>query len=106
MILLQLDLNVRRKSNPSPEVGAFLHLFFRHVINNFSITSSLKDEIKCAYGTFVKALNHVGLISFVFVIGLTERAVLASYTMIVPACLHDQCTGVNSQSELVIPNWL
>ena len=43
--------------------------------------------------------------SVVFVIGPTERAVLASYTMVVPARLHDQCTGANSQSELVIPNW-
>ena len=46
--------------------------------------------------------------SFVFVIGPTERAVLASYTMVVPvvfARLNDQCTGANSQSELVIPNW-
>ena len=65
----------------------------------------MKDEIKCAYGTFVKTLNHVVLISFVFVIGLTERAVLASYTMVVPACLQDQYIGANSQSELVIPNW-
>ena len=43
--------------------------------------------------------------SFVFVIGPTERADLASYTMVVPVRLHDQCTGANSQSELVIPNW-
>ena len=50
--------------------------------------------------------NHVVLMSFVFVIGPTERAVLASYTMVVLARLHDQCTGANSQSELVIPNWL
>ena len=50
--------------------------------------------------------HHVVLMSFVFVIGPTERAVLASYTMVVPARLHDQCTGANSQSELVTPNWL
>ena len=49
--------------------------------------------------------SHVVLMSFVFVIGPPERAVLASYTMVVPACLHDQCIGTNSQSELVIPNW-
>ena len=42
--------------------------------------------------------------SFVFVIGPTERAVLASYTMVVLAPLHDQGIGANSQSELVIPN--
>ena len=41
--------------------------------------------------SYVRA-NHVGLISFVFVIGPTERAVLASYTMAVVASLHDQCT--------------
>ena len=45
------------------------------------------------------------LMSFVFVIGSTERDVLASYTMVVPAHLLDQCTGANSQSELVLPNW-
>ena len=45
------------------------------------------------------------LINIDFEIGPTERAVLASYTMVVPARLHDQCTGTNSQSELVIPNW-
>ena len=49
--------------------------------------------------------THVVLMSFIFVIGPTERAVLASYTMVVPARLHDKCTGANSQSELVIPNW-
>ena len=49
--------------------------------------------------------RHVVLMSFVFVIGLTERAVLASYTMVVPACLHDQWIEANSQSELVILNW-
>ena len=48
---------------------------------------------------------HVVLMSFVFVIGPTERAVLANYTMVVPAGLHDQCIGANSQSELVKPNW-
>ena len=47
---------------------------------------------------------HLVLMSFVFVIRPTERAVLASYTMVVPACLHDQHTGANRQSELVIPN--
>ena len=49
---------------------------------------------------------HIGLMSFVFVIGPTERAVLASYTMVVPEHLHAQCTGTNSQLELVVPNWL
>ena len=49
--------------------------------------------------------THMVLMSFDFVIGPTERAVLASYTMVVPACLHDQCIRANSQSELVIPNW-
>ena len=49
--------------------------------------------------------DHVVLMSFVFVIRPTERAVLASYTMVVPAHLHDQYTGANSQSELVLPNW-
>ena len=49
--------------------------------------------------------NHIVLISFVFVIGPTERAVLASYTMVILECLHDQCIGANSQSKLVIPNW-
>ena len=43
--------------------------------------------------------------SFVFEIGLTERAVLASYTMAVKAHLHAKCVGANSQSELVILNW-
>ena len=52
------------------------------------------------------APDHVALMSFVFVIGPTERTVLASYTMVVPARLQDQFTGGNSQSELVIPNWL
>ena len=52
------------------------------------------------------ALTYVVLMSFVFVIGPTERAVLASYTILVPALLHDQCTGANSQSELVILNGL
>ena len=46
--------------------------------------------------------DHIVLMSFVFVIGPTERAVLASYTMDVLACLHDQCIGANSQSELVL----
>ena len=50
--------------------------------------------------------RHVVLMSFVFAIGPTERAILASYTMVVPARLHDQCTGANNQSELLIPNWL
>ena len=50
--------------------------------------------------------DHVVLMSFDFVIGPTQRAVLASYTMVVPARLHNQCTGANSQSELVILNWL
>ena len=35
-----------------------------------------------------------------FLIGLTERAVLPSYKMFVPARLHDQCTGAKSQSEI------
>ena len=48
---------------------------------------------------------HVVLMSFVFVIGVTERAVLPSYTMVVPAPLHFQFIGANSKSELVIPNW-
>ena len=47
---------------------------------------------------------NVVVMSFVFVIGLTERAVLASYTMVVPVHLHDQFVGANNQSELVIPN--
>ena len=60
-------------------------------------------------GSPIKLCNtyfHVVLMSFVFVNRPTERAVWASYTMVVPARLHDQCTGANSQSELVIPNWL
>ena len=35
-------------------------------------------------------LDHLVLMSFVFEIGPTERAVLASYTMVVPARQHDQ----------------
>ena len=54
--------------------------------------------------SFIRS-DDVVLMSFVFVIGLTQTAVLASYTMVVPARLYDQCTGANSQSELVIPNW-
>ena len=53
----------------------------------------------------VSTYIHVVLMSFVFVIGPTERAVLAGYTMVVLARLHDQCTGAKRQSELVIPNW-
>ena len=49
--------------------------------------------------------THVVLLSFVFVIGPTERGVFTSYTMVVLARLHDQCIGANRQSELVIPNW-
>ena len=43
--------------------------------------------------------------SFVFVIRPTERAVLFSYTFVIRAYLHNQWTGANSQSELIIPNW-
>jgi len=52
-----------------------------------------------------RAHSYVVFISFVLVIGLNERAVVASYTIAVPAPLHNQCIGANSQSELVIPNW-
>ena len=69
--------------------------------NTYIIPSTVGGKNMMFFG-----LCHVVLMSFVFVIGLTERAVLARYTMVVPARLHDQCTGANSQSELVIPNWL
>ncbi len=50
--------------------------------------------------------THVVLISFVFVIGLIEKAVLASCRMVIPACLPHQCIRANSQSEFVILNGL
>ena len=72
-------------------------------------TSRRKDVKGKLVQNFFEVVVGTGqevLMSFVFVIGPIERAVLASYTMVVPARLHNQCTGANSQSELVIPNWL
>ena len=40
--------------------------------------------------------THIVLMSFVFVIGSTERAVLASYTIVILAYLHDQSTGAKN----------
>ena len=67
-------------------------------------TSAKWHHFNCI-SSFNISRNHVVLTSFVFVIGPTERSVLASYTMVVSARLHDQCIGANSQSEFVIPNW-
>ena len=44
--------------------------------------------------------------SFVFAIRLTERAVVVSNTINIPAHQHDQSIGANSYSELIITNWL
>ena len=68
---------------------------------------TLRTSRRCSLSITQKyTLTHIVLMSFVFGIEPTDRAVLASYTMVVPARLHDQCTGANSQSELVVPNWL
>ena len=71
----------------------------KNVLKNFYTAISLTRDC----GQYFD-LSHVVLMSFVFVIGPTERAVLASYTMVVPARLHYQCIGANSPSELVKPN--
>lgn len=84
--------------------GSIHVLILQEVQQKKRLKEAKKQTMQSQTLNYVNA--HVVFMSTDFEIGPTERAVLASYTIVLPARLHYQCTGTNSQSELVIPNWL